>query len=98
MSYGSVMDTVFVSGLTVNLSREPVRVFVPDDVPPEVPPVEPVVEVPLVPPVVLEAVAVATFAIMRAVKVNSTMFGLLNLISLFPLSSPARKSAPTSCE
>ena len=64
----------------------------PPVVPPVVPPVEPVEPVEVVPP------AAGTLAMTRAVKVKSTVFGLLNLQARVAVSSFGRKSAPTSCE
>ena len=82
----------------MNFSKcvEPVPVTpVPDVVPPEVVPLGVVPdEVPLVVP----PVAVATFAITLAVKVNITVLGLLKRSVLLPLSWFWTNEPPTSCE
>ena len=92
--------TVFVSGLTVNFksfavaaeSVPPVPVVPPEEAgtpvgPPVVSPVELVVVVAVPPPA-------GTLAMTRAVKLKSTVFGLLNLRPRVPVSSSGWRSEP----
>ena len=91
-----------VNGLTVNFNNVPLlsRIVLPFEAVPVlvevVPPVLPlVVDVCEVVPEV-ELAGLSTWALTRAVKENRIVFGLLNRINLFPLSSFAIKYTPTS--